>query len=82
MQLLDVVVYPNPSHSGEVHINFTSVTSSIRITVMNAMGQVVQQKQVEATDKLTLDLSAFAQGLYFIHLEADGKQATKQVLFR
>jgi hypothetical protein len=82
MQLLDVVVYPNPTHSGEIHINFTPVTSSIRITVMNAMGQLVQQKQVEATDKLTLDLSAFAQGLYFIHLEADGKQATKQVLFR
>lgn len=69
-----VSLYPNPTN-GKIHLTANFEVKSI--TVYNIYGQEISGNQ----NNLSIDISAFSSGMYFINIEnADGKIITKKVI--
>lgn len=78
---VDVSVYPNPSN-GLANVRVNSVISqNAKLTVTNAMGQLVLQKQLKlntGTNNTMVDLSQLADGIYTVSIDAEsGKSVSK-----
>jgi len=70
----DVNVFPNPT-TGVVNVNLTALTGeNAHIRVMNTVGQLIEQRQVNGIESATerFDLSGQQSGMYFIHVQVDG----------
>ena len=76
-----VNVYPNPTR-GNINLNFTSKLASAKVDVENSSGTTVYRNNIEKgfTGLMNIDLSAYANGLYFIKLTAPDKQFVYKVL--
>ena len=57
-------VYPNPTAEGLISIEIPENTEGF--TIFNAIGQIVFQQQVKGQNQLPIDVSTWAQGVYFI----------------
>jgi len=71
-------MYPNPT-SGYLTIELlqSSITDNPMITIFSAQGQLLLQQPVWQ-EKITLDMSNFAKGLYIIRLSNAEKTAVKR----
>jgi hypothetical protein len=69
-----LLVYPNPS-TGIVHLTINNLQGKkVELSVLNVIGSVMYRETLtEMNDRYTkmLDLSKFANGLYYVRLEAD-----------
>jgi len=78
-------VYPNPS-TGQIQIGLRDFSGkAVRIKVSNSFGStVLTTKLEEALDTESLDLSAFAPGVYWLQVQTEGyaPQVQKLVLSR
>lgn len=68
-QANNISIYPNPAKEN-LSIAFAgSVSKQTDIIIYNAMGQPVFESQIiHAEETITLDISRFAEGIYFIQL--------------
>ncbi|HKK57886.1 MAG TPA: T9SS type A sorting domain-containing protein, partial [Salinivirga sp.] len=73
-EALDFNIYPNPTN-GVLHVE---VVGTNQVTIINAIGQVVNTVKVDGHS--TLDLSNNATGVYFIRISDGNKVATKRVI--
>lgn len=64
-------IYPNPA-SKEVFLRLkNNVDDSLVVTITNSHGQVLERKkQFENTAVITLDITSYAAGIYFVILKA------------
>ena len=80
-----LVVYPNPS-TGIVHLTITNLPGKkVELSVLNVIGSVMYRETVtELNDRYsrTLDLSKFANGLYYVRLEADNTSQMCKLVIR
>ena len=80
-----LVVYPNPS-AGLVHLTISGQEGKrLEIQVLNVIGTVVfREFLTELNDRYTktLDLSRFANGLYYVKLEGSGTNQICKLLIR
>lgn len=60
-------LFPNPSE-GVFYLEIDKL-SDIHISVQNALGEMVYQRDVVPFGKIAIDLSEFSQGVYFLKLE-------------
>jgi len=70
----DVNVFPNPT-TGVVNVNLSALTGeNAHIRVMNTVGQLIEQRQVNGIESATerFDLSGQQSGMYFIHVQVEG----------
>ena len=67
-------IYPNPTN-GLVTIEAQSLQ---RLTVMNALGQIVYDREVEG-DKAQIEMAQFGVGTYLIRIYTENGVATKRV---
>ncbi len=67
-------IYPNPT-SGKVHIEVAGMT---HVTVINAIGQLVYDTDVDA-DQLSVDMSTFPAGAYLVRIVTDKGVCTKHL---
>jgi hypothetical protein len=79
-----LLVYPNPS-TGIVHLTINNLQGKkVELSISNVIGSVMYRETLtEMNDRYTkmLDLSKFANGLYYVRLEADNtSQMTKLVI--
>jgi hypothetical protein len=79
-----LVIYPNPS-TGIVHLTINNLEGKkVELSVLNVIGSVMYRETLtELNDRYTktLDLSKFANGLYYIKLEsATYNQMSKLVI--
>ena len=69
---LHAQVFPNPTN-GNVTLKFTSTTSDmVSFNVMDIEGRTLLSENISSVEGINLlekDLSAFAKGIYFIHLK-------------
>jgi hypothetical protein len=74
-------VYPNPT-KGNLSVNLPANSGKgITISVTNAIGKVVlQNKVVDSSTGLDLDLSGFDNGVYFVKVIGNGFQNTVKVV--
>ena len=63
-------VFPNPANNVLNIYNKEQNNSDWNVTIFNIDGQVIHRQVI--TDKLALDVGAYTQGLYLVHL-SDGK---------
>jgi len=70
----NVALYPNPT-SGKINIFAEAMQ---KITVVNAMGQVLMIQDVD-NDDVTIDLSAFGNGMYLINIFMEKGSVVKTV---
>ncbi|MDW3651333.1 MAG: T9SS type A sorting domain-containing protein [Bacteroidia bacterium] len=73
-----VKYYPNPSQ-GRVEVELGSLYQEINMNVLNALGQKLMSETYRAESTLTLDLPQ-PKGIYFVQIEADGKQAVIKII--
>ena len=80
-----LVVYPNPS-TGIVHLTISGLEGrKVEITVLNVIGTVMfRETLTELNDHFTktLDLSRFANGLYYVKLETDKASQLSKLMIR
>lgn len=70
-------VYPNPAND-QVLIRFNGFAS---FSLTNILGNVVWQSS-EVESQINLDVKSFARGVYFIRVNAQGKQAVQKLILR
>ena len=68
----NVALYPNPT-SGKVSIKAEAMR---QITIINVMGQVVMSQAVDNND-VTLDMSAFDNGMYIVNVITENGKVVK-----
>ncbi|WP_139925434.1 T9SS type A sorting domain-containing protein [Hymenobacter sp. DG01] len=80
-----LLVYPNPS-TGIVHIAINGFEGrKVELRVLNVIGSVMYRETLsELNDRetRTLDLSKFANGLYYVKLEADNASEMRKLVIR
>lgn len=69
-------IYPNPAGSS---VNVGNLTPGTTITIRNMVGAVVYKTQVNQ-QKITLDLSRYSNGMYFITQEGNQKNSTQKLI--
>ena len=67
-------IYPNPT-SGDLHINAQAMT---HISVVNAMGQVVYEQDVNA-DEMVINMAKFESGVYMVNIITENGTSVKRV---
>ncbi|HTA83181.1 MAG TPA: C10 family peptidase [Bacteroidia bacterium] len=77
-----VKLYPNPTKgtvTAEVNLE---QSSNVQVQVFNALGQMVQQSHWDNVSNATytIDLSAQANGMYFVKLTSDKATITKKIM--
>ena len=80
-----LVVYPNPS-TGIVHLTINGLEGRrVEVTVLNVIGTVMYRETLSDLNERstrTLDLSRFANGLYYVKLEADNSSQLCKLVIR
>jgi hypothetical protein len=80
-----LLVYPNPS-TGIVHVAINGFEGrKLELRVLNVIGTVMYREILtELNDRYTrtLDLSKFANGLYYIKLESDTSSEMRKLVIR
>lgn len=71
-------IYPNPS-IGIFTIENLEKNSSVTIT--NTLGQIVYN-ETTLTNNVTIDLSAYTKGIYFVTINDDKKNQTKKIIIK
>ncbi|MEY4874953.1 MAG: Secretion system C-terminal sorting domain, partial [Bacteroidota bacterium] len=67
----NISIYPNPTNQLAVISSQLSVNNA-SIKLINLTGQTVLEKQNQSGNQFTIDLSAQAQGIYFIEVSQQG----------
>ncbi|MFD1628880.1 autotransporter-associated beta strand repeat-containing protein [Pseudopedobacter beijingensis] len=74
----DIRLFPNPT-TDRVTIAFTGSYRSLNVS--DAMGKILQTQQLNATQKeITLNLSTYPSGIYFVKLVGDNHVETQKVI--
>lgn len=80
-----ILVYPNPS-TGIVHVAINGFEGrKLELCVLNVIGTVMYREVLnELSDRYTrvLDLSKFANGLYYVKLESDNTSEMRKLVIR
>ena len=80
-----LLVFPNPS-TGIVHLTINNLEGKkVELSVLNVIGSVMYHETLtELNDRYskTLDLSKFANGLYYVRLEANNTSQMCKLVIR
>ncbi|MBK7148449.1 MAG: T9SS type A sorting domain-containing protein [Bacteroidetes bacterium] len=78
---LNMVLYPNPTNH-VVNILFQELLSSdAKLELMNSLGQIVFEKKVNNKVLETIDMTPFAQGLYYVKISSAETQSVTHFLY-
>ncbi len=77
---LTIRIYPNPAKD-VVTIAYNGVLTGGKVFIVNALGVLVDVKTLpDGNGKLTLHTGSYANGVYMVRIEADGKAVIKDKL--
>ncbi|MGB0423254.1 MAG: T9SS type A sorting domain-containing protein, partial [Flavobacteriales bacterium] len=76
----NVSLYPNPA-DGEFLITHDQVGADLDVTIFSANGQLMNKFQLNAS-VLSVDCSAFAMGVYFVHIQKENEVVVKRLVIR
>ena len=78
-----VVLYPNPTSTGTVMIQWNQpLESDLKVKLYNAMGQLVLKQNFfeEGAISCPIGVSQFASGMYMMEVELNGKTETHRLM--
>lgn len=76
-----VIMYPNPSN-GYVSIDAKSVSVSMNIEIINQIGSVVYRGSLQAGMVNKLDVSSFANGVYYVKISNSNAITTNKLILQ
>jgi hypothetical protein len=76
-----LVVYPNPSNTGQLSLKLSGLHGAGQATLLNALGQVaLTQALTSANAEQTLTTAKLATGIYTLRVAVDGQVLTRKVV--
>ena len=73
-----MMIYPNPTND-ILNINVSDGLTIYKVEVYNNLGQLVISKK-DLTENKILDVSNLRSGIYYLKMNADGKQITRKFI--
>jgi trimeric autotransporter adhesin len=74
-------VFPNPTPDGKLTLELTGYAKPAQLTVVNALGQVVQTQTIGAgQNRVAVDLTAQPVGVYLLRVTTDGGTDVRRVV--
>jgi hypothetical protein len=73
--MINTTIYPNPT-DGEIRINANNM---VRISIVNALGQVVYDKAVEGNEAI-INMAQFGNGVYMVNIATENGTSVKRVI--
>jgi hypothetical protein len=78
----DLLVFPNPSSSGEFNLLLKSSENiECDVQIFSAIGTRVQEFKVQTNELHKIDLSSSARGIYLVTVRINGKQETIKIVY-
>lgn len=81
---IELVVYPNPSN-GVFFLNIKNealTTETLKVKVVNIVGQTVAFKDVQTNMETQFDLSSLPKGFYFVRVQIGKQEMVKRLVIR
>ena len=75
-----LLVYPNPSSTGQITLKLSGLAGSSHATLLNALGQTVLVKTLSAAAEQTLSTRGLAAGVYTLRVDANNQTLTRKVV--
>jgi hypothetical protein len=76
-----LLVFPNPSNTGQLTVRLSGLHGAMRATLLNALGQVVYQQSLpNGTTEQVLNTRGFATGLYTLRVVVGDEVLTRKVV--
>lgn len=76
-----LVIYPNPSKN--IFRLLGIDTTDLKVTIFNPMGKIVLHKSLEQNSgSYQIDLTSFANGVYFATIEGDGQRTIRKLILK
>ena len=75
-----LLVYPNPSSTGQLTLKLSGLNAAGSATLLNALGQRVRTKALTAAAEQTLDTHGLAAGVYTLRVDAGSQVLTRKVV--
>ena len=75
-----LLVYPNPSSTGQLTLRLSNRPSTGQVTLLNALGQVVANQALSATPEQLLSTRGLATGVYTLRVTVAGQVLTRKVV--
>lgn len=72
----DILIYPNPTKETLIIKVPTNFGLPNNYTILNSLGQIIQQKQIETSSDLTITTSSLSNGIYFISITKNKEKKT------
>lgn len=77
---MDVKTFPNPT-TGLVNVQWTNTEMDYtNIQILNALGQVIVEKEVKGENNIEVDLTKETSGIYLIQVVNGAQQFTKKII--
>jgi hypothetical protein len=73
-------VFPNPT-TGKVQVNFKGESSS-RFSLLNIQGEIMMDETISSVNSVSIDLSSFPKGIYFLQLVTNEGLVTKKIVLQ
>ncbi len=74
-----ISIYPNPSANGLFTVGLGNYSNKTIVTVYNIIGKIIFTKELNSSDRQLIDLSAEANGCYFIGIKNDRESSIKKI---
>lgn len=75
----DLVLYPNPAKD-EVSILLSDNYENMNLVLMDIQGRLVREMNITETNNIRFDLAGILDGVYFMHVNADGILTSKKII--
>ena len=62
-------IFPNPAND-EIEIILTIPLVDIKIKIVNSLGQIILEEKKKNSNKFTLDVSNYPNGIYYVEVES------------
>lgn len=75
---LGILLYPNPASSSIIISSGQKITTDVSIEIIDVVGKTLFATTSKELSQLTIDVSNFSSGIYFLKISADGRSTTKK----
>ena len=74
----DLAVYPVPAHAS-IYVE-TGWEGEAMLSIESVTGQQLHSRKINCADKVELDISFLAKGVYFLRVEGDSERVVKKII--
>lgn len=78
---INVFMYPNPVIDGHLNIILNNLQGSIRVELLNGLGQIISARELESLENLSIPMPE-TKGIYYVNLVTEKRQYTEKILVK